>query len=103
MPKLIGCITAQIGLLQATYSRNTRRVEQATRIANHASADDTTRVNCIVVATTIAINIEVHKAPTSIDRDAETTMIAPINLTAVAAMEAMNGGHNAMAMIAAQR
>jgi hypothetical protein len=41
--------------------------------------DDTTGVDHIVVATMIAINVEVHKAPTNIDRDAETAAIATIN------------------------
>ena len=64
---------------RATYERSARRVERVTRVANHASADDTTGVDHIVVATTIAINIEAHEAPTNIDRDAETAAIATIN------------------------
>jgi hypothetical protein len=41
--------------------------------------DDTTGSDHIVVATTIAINVEAHEAPTNIDRDAETAAIATIN------------------------
>ena len=64
---------------RATYARSARRVEQVTRVANHASADDTTGVEHIAMATTIAINVEAHEAPTNIDRDAETAAIATIN------------------------
>jgi hypothetical protein len=55
------------------------------------------------MATTIAINIEVHEAPMSINWDVETATIALINLTAAAAMEALNAGQDATGMIAVQR
>jgi hypothetical protein len=87
---------------QATYARSARRIKQVTRIANHASADNTMGVDHIVVATTIAINVKVHKAPTNIDRDAETAAIATINWTAATAMVAGNAGRYATATVAAQ-